>query len=733
MEETQLLSALASLFSPTDPTTQRQADEWLRGWQQSVGAWEASLELLALREPPLSDDVVCFAAQTLRTKCLFDLYQLPPEAPVALICRIAAALKQHHANRAAVTQLSLALAAVSLSQQQDSPLALLLRACGLDTLQPQQNSADARLLLLLLTHLGEEAASSGLNPPPPAVFLLLFLCVSPVLQVLQFAVSIRKNGCKSLSLSVLESTSSDTAETAAAAACIAHLLKTWGRFTGAASATTAAGEGVSPLLQIAVKHSIGPLQRMLATSAAVTANGEGRGGSAAGAAPSADPETLAYAVHAVAATCRVAVPLLLRRTHVDAELQQLLETLAAAVALPRTLGLLHYRQQFPQQQQQQQHPQDEDDLTSDYEAAAFLSAEAVRFFCHLRYDIENAERQQPQQEEEVHPQSKQALIQVYRHLTDEIVKQMQLPYAQLSNEDIEEVFCFREQLLLLLEDAAALLGAEVSLGVAGRIQQLLQQHQLQQQQQTAAAAGESFEMQLECLLVALNNIFSYSSSAAAVEVVLPSAVAAVQSVLTSSPPLTRAGVACRVAAVKFLQTAQSSLDTDPGSLQAAVGLLASQVSAAGAVAAGGGAAGESLEAATAILRHRAAAALEDICRHSKSCVSPQTIQDLAARTMAYWLVLEAVCCLVAREEEDTRMLSMMEGLCRPCITAVEEVLTSGSEARQDLCTRLDSLGYGAWHSRNSTTASCRPQLSVQHAMAAAAAAAAPAAAQCHGC
>ncbi|OEH74798.1 hypothetical protein cyc_06844 [Cyclospora cayetanensis] len=194
---------------------------------------------------------------------------------------------------------------------------------------------------------------------------------------------------------------------------------------------------------------------------------------------------------------------------------------------------------------------------------------------------------------------------------------------------------------------------------------------------------------------------SDSSSAAAVEVVLPSAVAAVQSVLTSSPPLTRAGVACRVAAVKFLQTAQSSLDTDPGSLQAAVGLLASQVSAAGAVAAGGGAAGESLEAATAILRHRAAAALEDICRHSKSCVSPQTIQDLAALAdrlsadpsgeKAYWLVLEAVCCLVAREEEDTRMLSMMEGLCRPCITAVEEVLTSGSEARQDLCTRLDSL------------------------------------------
>ncbi|OEH78271.1 hypothetical protein cyc_00117 [Cyclospora cayetanensis] len=541
MEETQLLSALASLFSPTDPTTQRQAyvtsfrdkgtrrdshpsshavlqnnlvlyrktavgsvqwwgpelDEWLRGWQQSVGAWEASLELLALREPPLSDDVVCFAAQTLRTKCLFDLYQLPPEAPVALICRIAAALKQHHA-KAAVTQLSLALAAVSLSQQQDSPLALLLRACGLDTLQPQQNSADARLLLLLLTVCGggfaafiaaalggrgeqqrqrstsllqslgnacwSSTASKGQSPligihlaslmlwffsllyPSAKTDAKALQCTRAWTPLLRHApADSLQGGCDYTviledAFDVLESTSSDTAETAAAAACIAHLLKTWGRFTGAASATTAAGEGVSPLLQIAVKHSIGPLQRMLATSAAVTANGEGRGGSAAGAAPSADPETLAYAVHAVAATCRVAVPLLLRRTHVDAELQQLLETLAAAVALPRTLGLLHYRQQFPQQQQQQQHPQDEDDLTSDYEAAAFLSAEAVRFFCHLRYDIENAERQQPQQEEEVHPQSKQALIQVYRHLTDEIVKQMQLPYAQLSNEDIEEVF-----------------------------------------------------------------------------------------------------------------------------------------------------------------------------------------------------------------------------------------------------------------------------------------------------
>ncbi|CDJ70219.1 hypothetical protein, conserved [Eimeria necatrix] len=57
MEEAQLLTALNSLFGSGDPATQRQADEWLRSWQQSAGAWESSLELLAPKQPPLSAEV----------------------------------------------------------------------------------------------------------------------------------------------------------------------------------------------------------------------------------------------------------------------------------------------------------------------------------------------------------------------------------------------------------------------------------------------------------------------------------------------------------------------------------------------------------------------------------------------------------------------------------------------------------------------------------------------------
>ncbi|KAL8429317.1 hypothetical protein ACSSS7_006660 [Eimeria intestinalis] len=140
MGETQLLTALHSLFSPTDPTAQRQAGHNLVVTHSLQGFGVLGFER-----------VVCFAAQTLRTKCLFDIYQLPPDAFSTLVVRIAAAIKQHQHNKAVLTQLSLALAAVSLSQQQESPLLLLLQTCGLDSLRPPRDAAEAQLLLLLLT------------------------------------------------------------------------------------------------------------------------------------------------------------------------------------------------------------------------------------------------------------------------------------------------------------------------------------------------------------------------------------------------------------------------------------------------------------------------------------------------------------------------------------------------------------------------------------------------------
>ncbi|CDJ38821.1 hypothetical protein, conserved, partial [Eimeria tenella] len=514
---------------------------------------------------------------------------------------------------------------------------------------------------------------------------------------------------------VLESAASDNDETEAAAACISHLLRVWSCSSSSSAAAAAAADGPRSLLQIAVQHSIGPLQQLL-SAAAVTSNGDT---AAAAAAAAADTETLTHVVAAVAATCRAAVPLLLQQTHADGALQQLLETLAAAVALPRTLGLLLQQQHHshPQQQQQQQHYSEA--AAGDYEAAAFLSVKAVRFFCDLRYDIEDAEQQQQQQQQEqqVNAQSKQALLQVYRHLSEEALQQIEIPSAQISQRMLEEFYSFRDQLLLLLEDCAALIGLELPMRVTSRMQQLLQSHQLQQQQQqqlSAAAAEDVFERPLECLFVALDYTFPYTSAGSTAAAVLTSAVAAVQAVLKPSLPQVGSSSSSSSSNRRSSSSKSSSSSSDGRSLQAAVGLLASQLSLPGAAAAaaggGAGAAGELLRhraaaaaAAVELLRHRAAAALEDVCRNAKHPVDTQTIHHLAALAdslsaepvaeKAYWLVLEAVCSLVGRLKEDHLMLSMLESLCRPSIAAIEETLAAGQQQQQqqNICTKLDAL------------------------------------------
>ncbi|CDJ26765.1 hypothetical protein, conserved, partial [Eimeria acervulina] len=516
--------------------------------------------------------------------------------------------------------------------------------------------------------------------------------------VLQFVVELRHRGLKSLSLSVLESSSSDADAAEAAAGCISHLLRVWGRSPAAAAAAgaaAAAADEPQSLLQIALRHSIGPLRQQIA-AAAGTSNGDT---TAAAAAAAADTERLVHTINAVAATCSAAVPLLLQQTHADVGLQQLLETLAAAVALPRTLGLVHQQQQQQQQQQEQQQQQqevDEEEIANDYAAAAMLTRRAIRFFCDMRYEIQDAEQQQQQQQQQeqpdrqqqqqqgvqLNPQSKQALLQVYRHLSEEALQQIEIPAADLAGEALEEMLTFRDGLLLLLEDCAGLLGLEVCARVTGRMQQLLQQHQLQQQQVeqqqlSAAAAEDLFERPLESLFVALDCTFPYNSTDAAAEAILAAAIAAVQAVLTQSVPQTEAAVACRAAAIRLLRKAHDSLQNCRCQQQQQ----------------------QQQEVQHHELQQQNCCVIKQQQHLKTSADTPErqfTRRQSNILLQAYWLVLEAVCSLVGRLEDGSLMLAMLESLCRPSIAAIEEALAAGQQQLQQqqlqsLCTKLDSL------------------------------------------
>jgi len=74
----QALQALQALYNASDPTTKKQADDWLTKFQQTPAAWQVSDAILSRSDCPVQFRF--FAAQTMRTKVQFDFYELPAES-----------------------------------------------------------------------------------------------------------------------------------------------------------------------------------------------------------------------------------------------------------------------------------------------------------------------------------------------------------------------------------------------------------------------------------------------------------------------------------------------------------------------------------------------------------------------------------------------------------------------------------------------------------------------------
>jgi transportin-3 len=174
MEEA--VSALQTLYLGTNPAQKQQANQWLQEFVNRVESWTICDQML--QNPALTHEIYYFAAQTLHTKAVSALEDLPQEARHGLRQSLLSHLARFKASPQIITiQLSLALAALAL-QMEDwaNPVQDVTQHFGSD-------SSTLSLLLDFLTVLPDECE----NPRIPLTrdrrkrFNALLLATAPTI------------------------------------------------------------------------------------------------------------------------------------------------------------------------------------------------------------------------------------------------------------------------------------------------------------------------------------------------------------------------------------------------------------------------------------------------------------------------------------------------------------------------------------------------------------------------
>jgi transportin-3 len=110
----EVLQAVQALHAHANPETTRQADDWLKAWQQSSAAWQVSDQILQMDGAAL--ELTFIAAQTLRTKIQFDFCELPQNSWPGLRDQLMRHLLKFRSmeHQSVATQLSIALADLAI-------------------------------------------------------------------------------------------------------------------------------------------------------------------------------------------------------------------------------------------------------------------------------------------------------------------------------------------------------------------------------------------------------------------------------------------------------------------------------------------------------------------------------------------------------------------------------------------------------------------------------------------
>lgn len=183
----QLLSALEVFSSAPDKAAIERANAWLQDFQHSPDAWVTCTMLL--NEPNAPQAAKTFAAQTFRTKIIYDLEQVDPPNLMALRDTLTTTLNLYpNGPRNIIVQLCLAIAGFALQVPTwENAVEDMIERFG-------QNPVTVPLLLQFLTILPEELYSNSRIPITDAEFSerasrLLSSNAENVLQVLNMYVN----------------------------------------------------------------------------------------------------------------------------------------------------------------------------------------------------------------------------------------------------------------------------------------------------------------------------------------------------------------------------------------------------------------------------------------------------------------------------------------------------------------------------------------------------------------
>lgn len=150
-----LQTALQTLFSSQNQEERTRADEWLRKWQQTPSAWQVTN--LILDNEANTENMLFFAAQTLRTKIQFDFYELQETDWTGLRESIINKLTKFSGpNGSSAVRMQLAIALADMAIQMDDKW-----ETAIEDIIKQFSSSPAytSLLLIVLKLLPEEATN----------------------------------------------------------------------------------------------------------------------------------------------------------------------------------------------------------------------------------------------------------------------------------------------------------------------------------------------------------------------------------------------------------------------------------------------------------------------------------------------------------------------------------------------------------------------------------------------
>eukprot|EP00854_Cymbomonas_tetramitiformis_P000488 gene488-877_t len=151
----QVAQAVLVACAGTDPSQQREANQWLMGYAQSQAAWETALNMIACGQPT---EVEFYMSNMLLSKVKNEWLRLPPEAKnqltQAVFGKVQALASTPGAASVVITRLCLVMAASAALSGVDAAVTFMQQALSLGA------SGNATIAIGLLSAIAEEIESS---------------------------------------------------------------------------------------------------------------------------------------------------------------------------------------------------------------------------------------------------------------------------------------------------------------------------------------------------------------------------------------------------------------------------------------------------------------------------------------------------------------------------------------------------------------------------------------------